>query len=535
MTLLNLSVFLGMNAQWASKATGAETIYINYGPLEFSLPIEALEIYLEEGIVSPDLASYANLLNEQQLEQLREALITSADLSPVAVSQFLYSPQGEVLLRQVGEVVQTTARQSGFYALRSALILAAADEQGLTALNVLKKFPTQGIRINTGRGFEIFEDVNEVIVETGEITAVVQQESFDEVLAASVLNFTDLPDLRQPGPISSRRQSFLITDARRNRRFPVDLYLPQLPETQQLPVVVISHGLGSDRSTFAYFARHLASYGYAVAVPEHPGSNTEQLEALLEGVANVVTPPRELIDRPLDITFLLNQLESLYGERLNLQQVGVIGQSFGGYTALALAGADLNFERLQTECQSLENALNLSLLLQCIALELPQAQYNLRDERIAAAIAINPLTSRVFGQEQLASIDIPVMIVSGSADAVTPALPEQIRPFTWLGTPDKYLVLMQGGTHFSTLDESESAGAVPIPAAAVGPAPELAQEYIQALGLAFFSTYTAGEPDYQIYLSASYAQSLSQEPLPLYLVRSLPESISRSNGEREPN
>ncbi len=49
------------------------------------------------------------------------------------------------------------------------------------------------------------------------------------------------------------------------------------------------------------------------------------------------------------------------GDVLNLEQVGVVGQSFGGYTALALAGTKINFEQLKADCPALENTLNVSL------------------------------------------------------------------------------------------------------------------------------------------------------------------------------
>ena len=99
---------------------------------------------------------------------------------------------------------------------------------------------------------------------------------------------------------------------------------------------------------------------------------------------------------------------------------------------------------------------NLSLALQCRALSLPQRQYNLGDPRIKAAIAINPLDSRILGQAGLSQSDISLMRIAGSADTLTPAFSEQIRPFTWLTTLNKYLVLIQGGTHFSALKDSSS-------------------------------------------------------------------------------
>jgi predicted dienelactone hydrolase len=233
----------------------------------------------------------------------------------------------------------------------------------------------------------------------------------------------------------------------------------------------------------------------------------------------------------LDIKFLLDELKRSFGRRLNLQQVGVIGQSFGGYTALALAGAAINFEQLQKDCDPSNDSLNLSLLLQCRALALPPSQYQLQDERIKAAIAINPVGSTIFGESQISKIQVPLMLVAGSDDTVAPALAEQIQPFTWLTTPNKYLVLLKGGTHFSTLDEST--GAIPVPPQAIGPNPAVAQDYMKALSLAFFQTYIAGQSEYQVYLSASYAQFINQYPLPLSLVQSLTENQLKRVRQRQ--
>ncbi len=51
------------------------------------------------------------------------------------------------------------------------------------------------------------------------------------------------------------------------------------------PLIVISHGIASDRSSFVYLAEHLASYGFAVAVLEHPGSNAERIQLYFAGLA----------------------------------------------------------------------------------------------------------------------------------------------------------------------------------------------------------------------------------------------------------
>lgn len=501
----------------AGESIAAERVIVSLGLLEFSLAVETLETFARTGEIQDELSAYAGYVSDEQLAQFREALLTEADLSPVAISQALYSPQGEILLERVGDLVQTGARQPGFYALRAALILASADEQGLTLLNVIKKFPTREVRIDSSRTLGIVEQISEVVEETEEVTMAAIEQS---LLAAANATAATPRNLQTPGGVAYTRENLTIQDIERDRLLPITLYLPQLRFGEQAPLVVISHGLGSDRNTFTYLARHLASYGFAVAAIEHPGSNAEQLQQLLGGLRQEVTPPEELVDRPLDIRVLLDVLEDEYGSRIEVRDVGVFGQSFGGYTALALAGAPLNFERLLDECGNLGEVLNLSLILQCQALRLPEEDYNLEDDRIGAVLAINPLTSRIFGEAGIGQIEEPVMLIAGSDDTVTPALAEQIRPFTWLEVAQRYLVLIEGGTHFSVLAEETEEG-VPIPETAIGPTPEVAQDYVQALATAFFKTYVAEESEYRVYLTPSYARAISRDSLPLYLLEML--------------
>lgn len=514
----------------ASAAQGAQEIYISYGPLEVSLPIASLELYATTGKIDSELSFYAGYLTPEQLVQLKKVLLTRVDVTPVAIAQFLYSTQGEIILNRIGEIIQTKARQPGFYAIRAALIKAAARPEGLTLLNILREFPTYGIRIDSGRGFQVIDSLSNLVRQTGVAIAAVEQQASQEIASqtppqASTLllspirsRFSRLTDLRQTGQVSYIKQSFTLNDLRRSRTFPVDLYLPNV--NGLAPVIVISHGLGSDRQTFVYLATHLASYGFAVAVPEHLGSNAQQIQALINGLANQVTAPTELSDRPLDIKFMLDELKREFGNRLNFQEVGVLGQSLGGYTSLALVGAKINYRQLEKDCLP-NDSLNLSLLVQCRALEQPFSN-ELQDARIKAAIAINPVGSSIFGQEQFAQINTPLMLVSGSDDTVAPALPEQIKPFTWLTTPNKYLALIKGGTHFSTL--VDTTGAIPIPDSAIGPSPEVAQDYMKALSVAFFKTYIANDSTYQAYLNASYGQFISQNTLPLKLIQSLTEA-----------
>lgn len=530
------------------KTLAAERIFANYAVLERSISVASLEAYAKQGILDEDLAVYAQYATPEQLEQLRKILLLKADISPVIISQFLYTPQGEIALQRLGQVVKTGTRQPGLFAIRAALILAASDPEGLTLLNVLKKFPTEGILIDLNRASQIARELQQIVNQTNQATALINRLSAAEAMANPLLSLTStastdiantkaLPvDLSKSGSINWTTQSITINVQNRttptslgDRTFPVDLYIPQ-DLNKPAPIIVISHGLGSSRQTFQYLAEHLASYGFFVAVPQHPGSDANQLQALVNGTASEVAEPTEFLDRPLDIKYLLDTLtnlektDSTLNGKLNLQQVGVIGQSFGGYTALALAGAPIDFQELAKDCGISNDSWNISLLLQCRAQILPNAAYSLSDSRIKAIIAINPVDSSVLGQKSLEQIKVPVMLVAGNADTAAPALQEQIEPFTWLKTLNKYFVLINNSTHFSTLAEADLPGGgsiVPIPSEVIGPSPFLARRYVMVLSLAFFQTYIANRNEYSRYLQASYAKSISREPLPLSLIQSL--------------
>ncbi|MBD2164705.1 alpha/beta hydrolase [Calothrix membranacea FACHB-236] len=508
----------------ATPGLGAERISFFYPPFgEFSLSAESLEKFAKEGKIDSELSFYASRATPEQLAQLRQLLQQKFEITPVLVSQFTYSPLGEEVLKRLGELLQTDSRQNGFYAIRAALILSAADPQGLTVVNLLRKYPSESLRLNFSEGLQIVNSLSDLVKAKDQIVALIKQQAIAQTNNATV-NYAKLPDLRSPGKLPWQKTSFQFNDTARNRNLPVDLYLPQASAPS--PLIVISHGVASDRYAFVYLAEHLASYGFAVAVLEHPGSNAERFQLYFSGLAG---PPeaQEFINRPLDVKFVLDQLQqrdksdrNLQG-KINFQQIGAIGHSFGGYTVLALGGGKLNFEQLRRDCAP-NRTLNVSVFLQCRAYELPAQDYQLQDDRIKAVMAVNPIDSSVLGESGINQIKLPTMLIAGSQDIFAPPLSEQIYPFTWLPNPNKYLVLIENATHFSAIAEPTAENNVlPVPEALLGPNRAPAYSYLRALSVAFFDTHLLNRTEYRPYLQPGYAQYINQAPLNLSIVESL--------------
>ena len=124
------------------------------------------------------------------------------------------------------------------------------------------------------------------------------------------------------------------------------------------------------------------------------------------------------------------------------------------------------------------------------------------------------------GADSLAQIDVPTLMMAGSADTIAPALPEQVVPFTWLTGVDHYLLVMEGATHFSTLGIS-GRETFELPPQVIGPNPAIAQRYAQKMSLAFMSVYLSGDERYRPVLSSAFTTRLSEPEIPLSFVTGL--------------
>jgi predicted dienelactone hydrolase len=185
------------------------------------------------------------------------------------------------------------------------------------------------------------------------------------------------PFLRGRFPVGVR--TIEARDAVRERRFPIEIWYPAAArhlgqdlagETQdafvggwdptprrqmavrdaepppgRCPLIVFSHASGHHRRGATFLCTHLASHGYVVAALDHSeivapelgrreGETVEQRATRVQAVIEARVPDaRFLLDR------LLGPTE---GETpaLDAERIGIVGHSFGGWTALATPETD---------------------------------------------------------------------------------------------------------------------------------------------------------------------------------------------------
>lgn len=500
----------------ALPVRAAEKLTFFYGPFTQSVQVSSLNVFVEDGSVNPDLEFYFKLAkaNPQTQQEFRKALTMRLNFDPVLISRLFYSQLGEDILTAMGKYIQVPHQGNGMYALRSALIMSSLDPNGLSLLNFINHYPTN-LYIDVGLALEGAKKLERVVNATDFFISKMTQFSAQEA-ASSPLDYAAMPDLRQLGPHQTQQHRWVLYDRSRDRQFYVIVVQPDPLPSATTPVVVLSHGLGSRPEDFVEKAQQLASYGFLVALPQHPGSDTEQVQKLQQGLSRSYFLDSEFVDRPKDLSYVLDELErrnpTEFGEKLNLRSVGVAGHSFGGYGVLAVAGATIDFEHLQAVCDRPFAYLDTALLLECRALNLPRQNYQFRDERVQAVFAGNPVNYGIFGPKGLSQIQIPTFIAGGSDDPATPTVFEQAQSFPELASPTKYLALAEGQAHvnLSQLDAGVTHMLNSIPGLKLAH-PELIRSYADSMLLAFFKTHLVGDSSYQPYMHSSYANYLSRD------------------------
>lgn len=534
-----LALGLGIAVAPALPLRASDQVVLAFGPFSRSIPTESLVKFAETGVVDRPLAPFLRRLNTTQQEQLRTALIARRATNLVPLSQWFNSPMGDRSLQFLGKLVQTDAGLNGRQALRAAIV-AAAEDGDISVIDIVRNFPTPSLQIDLSQALAIGRQVRAEALETIAIVDTLRQESGAAAARPPALDLAALPDLTQPGPHAIHQVSITLVDVSRDRTYPADVFLPQnlAAITGPLPIVVISHGLGDSRASFFELAAHVASHGFAVALPDHVGSNSTQKQAMLTGLDHETFRAQDFLDRPLDISFLLDELERLnattFEGRLDVSRVTAVGHSFGGYTALALGGATIDFDRLAQRCDPAANLLvDAAMVLECRALELREdaavmerfAQ-GTQDDRVKLVIALATV-SNLFGPRGMAQVSVPVMVLGGEVDLLAPVVPQQVAAFSWLQGSDRYLYLGENTSHgpdltklftqFLYIDASLEQS--------IEEAVSATRGVIKSLVVAFSQVYLNEQEDYRPFLRSAYVEAVSAEPFRLHLVRDLPPSV----------
>ncbi|WP_254930646.1 alpha/beta fold hydrolase [Cyanobium sp. BA20m-14] len=348
-------------------ARSIETIRLRLPLLETDFLIRVSELRSPAALLAgdSDLAELDRATNGVIGQKLKAVLQSNLPLELKAV---LLNANGSPLLEQVLLLVGALGDIDGLpepiepAKFHRALELAAA-KGGISLLDVLENLPGESVTVELGRlGYSV--------------QRFRAQRLQAEQLIAALPAVSSKGAWLEAGKFSSARRELKIDVAHRPEPLEVVIWESSASATatataiDRIPdrLVVISHGLWDDPRNFEGWAGHLASHGYTVVLPRHPGSDQSQQRAMLSG-KQPPPKPAELALRPKDVSAVIDaaaQGQLNLRRPVNTKAVLVAGHSWGATTALQLAGARPTASRLEQLCEDLRHPWrNLSWVLQC--------------------------------------------------------------------------------------------------------------------------------------------------------------------------
>jgi len=207
------------------------------------------------------------------------------------------------------------------------------------------------------------------------------------------------------------------------------------PAGEHYPVIVLSHGYNNDPVMLSWLGENLATKGYVVVAPEHRDPP----------IWDSAKAPAALLTRPLDITDCITVLRGgMLGKLVDLDRLGLVGYSYGGYGVLQVGGARLD------PASKVVAALPAGLVA-AYAGNGPRAA-TLNASGIRAIVAISPAGGApwsVWGADGagLAGIHAPLLVVVGSNDGTVGYEKGPAAIFAAAKHSDRHMLVFVGAGH----------------------------------------------------------------------------------------
>lgn len=240
------------------------------------------------------------------------------------------------------------------------------------------------------------------------------------------------------------------------------LYKDAAPVEGRHPLVMFSHGRGSNPLFYAWFAETLAAQGFIVAAIYHYRANT--YDQTIAYLAN------KIWQRPHDLSLAIDFLlkDPVWGKQIDADRIGVAGHSQGGFTSLWIGGAKVNAEKYL----AFQKGWKMNPAVpQHLRDELPLdagPALEVHDPRIRAAFSMAPGIIKAFGMDEtgLSQLRIPTYITVGARDTQTPA--EENAAFAAKHIPRAKLVIIPGPVdHEIFVNECDQEGKDEFPEACI--------------------------------------------------------------------
>jgi predicted dienelactone hydrolase len=452
------SLLVALPLAWGVRAGAAELLELRLDGLAIPIRLDQLEAWsLGKREPAADLEVWMGLLERGSRDDLRALLQAPLLRDRSFGRQLLDSWAGGQMLATLGDLLTTVDGASTRALLPVTLREQLVRRRQVTAIELLRALPPRQLVLDLDGLLSLADGWRRQLRRQGEALRSLRRLPLAEGSPVEVSLPADrgplvagpaTADQASPPPITPRRWS--LTVAHRSEPLPLEIWLPSAAApAASRPWLLLMPGLGGTTDQLGWLAADLAARGWAVLALEHPGSDAEAVRAALEGQR----PPPGAETLAIRLDDVEAVLEARRSGRLEVPGDGVVlvGHSLGGLTALLAAGM-VPEPGLDARCRRALRRLpisNPSRLLQC---QLPASSLpapRRRPPDLKAVVAYNAFGSLLWPHQGLSALPVPVLLVGGGLDLVTPPIEEQLSLFLPAGHRRSRLVVVDGGSHFS--------------------------------------------------------------------------------------
>ena len=220
----------------------------------------------------------------------------------------------------------------------------------------------------------------------------------------------------------------------------------------QKDLIIFMPGLGGDINNFRWIAIELSRRGWPVLFIDHRGSNSEAILSVLEGNNTIPSSADFFLHRIKDLDSVLKAHDNGNFGLANDSYI-LMGHSLGALIAFLYEG-DLPKGDFENRCKlALKDfaITNLSKLIQCQLKEIPLPEIN-NLKKAKGIIGLNSFGSIIWSKEKSSGIEMPVLLIGGTYDLITPLTSEQFKVFlSTSSNPLNRFLIIEGGSHFSPI------------------------------------------------------------------------------------
>jgi hypothetical protein len=145
----------------ASPGQAAEEVVFRYGILRQRLSVVELTKFAETGEMSPVVSRYLKRTNSDPAN-IRQILTQPIDVDHNTLKVALNNPLADLMMDELGKMIQTPDDRGNQEALRAALDTSTAVDNKVTVLEVIQNYPADEIHLDVKRAIKTYNRLSKL-------------------------------------------------------------------------------------------------------------------------------------------------------------------------------------------------------------------------------------------------------------------------------------------------------------------------------------------------------------------------------------